>query len=220
MARWLAPLALAALAISAQGCGGASPPEPAPTPAAATVTPEPTPTPEPSPTPTPSPTPSALQRLDDGGYRGLITVKGTRLTAAAWRDRDRMYVTDHHTGAIRLVNVETGDIDVVHEGLGLTIPQGLTVLHGRLYVTDMGNVCAVLEAAFGVCGSDYRKMQKDELLGLVSATGARLLSYRIDDSGNLSDERIVLDNVVSIQRDHSANGLANDGEYVYVSIGH
>ena len=221
MARWLALLALAALAIGAQGCGGASPPEPAPTPA--TVAPEPTPTataaPEPSPEPTPEP--GALQRLDEGGYRGLITVRGANLTAAAWLDRDRMYVATYG-GAILLVDVETGAVRTVLEGL--TIPQGLTVLHGRLYVTDMGNACAEMEAFGGSgCRVDLLKMQEsapDALLRLLSRVSTRILSYRIGDDADLSGERVVLDRVMSISRDHSPNGLANDGEYVYAAIGH
>lgn len=132
-----------------------------------------------------------------------------------------MYVADY-AGAIRLVNVETGDVGIVREGLA--IPRGLTVLHGRLYVTDMGNACAEMEAVGGdgcrIHYLEWRDSDPDGLLELLSRISARVLSYRIDDSGNLSDERIVLEHVMSISRDHAPNGLANDGVYVYVAIGH
>ena len=72
-----------------------------------------------------------------GGYCGMLT-PGGQLTAAAWLDHDRMYLADLE-GRIRLLNVGTGEIWTVRTGLSM--PQGLTVLHGRLYVTDMGSVC-------------------------------------------------------------------------------
>ena len=72
-----------------------------------------------------------------GGYCGMLT-PGGQLTAAAWLDDQRMYLADLE-GRIRLLNVETGELWTVRTGLSM--PQGLTVLHGRLYVSDMGNVC-------------------------------------------------------------------------------
>ena len=51
-------------------------------------------------------------------------------------------------------------------------------------------------------------------------THARILSYRVHESGNLSDRQTVVDGLISVRSDHAPNGLANDGEYVYASIGH
>lgn len=162
-----------------------------------------------------------------GGYCGMLT-PGGQLTAAAWLDHDRMYLADLE-GRIRLLNVETGEMWTVQ--MGLSMPQGLTVLHGRLYVTDMGSVCRgmwdeqeSLEAAgFDVvspCSLNFMGRITDVALRHLEKHTARVLSYRIDREGNLDDEMVVLDRVIAIDREHSPNGLTNDGEYVYVSIGH
>ena len=54
----------------------------------------------------------------------------------------------------------------------------------------------------------------------LSRVDARILSYQIDDSGALNDRQVAVDKLVATGRDHGPNGLANDGEYVYASIGH
>ena len=162
-----------------------------------------------------------------GGYCGMLT-PGGRLTAATWLDHDRMYLADL-AGRIRLLNVETGEMWTVRTGLSM--PQGLTVLHGRLYVTDMGSVCRGmreeperLEAAgfdvFSSCNLNFKGRITDVTLKHLGKYTARVLSYRIDGEGNLDDEMVVLDRIIAIDREHSPNGLTNDGEYVYVSIGH
>ena len=74
------------------------------------------------------------------GYCGIFEIGG-RLTTATWLDDERMYLADWD-GNLRLVNVRTGARRIVIEGL--SVPQGLTVLDGRLYVTDMGNVCELI----------------------------------------------------------------------------
>ena len=74
------------------------------------------------------------------GYCGQLE-PGERLTAAAWLDDDRMYLADH-AGNIRLLNITTGGIKTVLTGL--TAPQGLTALDGRLYVSDTGNLCDLI----------------------------------------------------------------------------
>ncbi len=157
----------------------------------------------------------------DDGYCGQITTY-VLPTAAAWLDDDRMYVA-YYGGTIELIDVESGKRIKVLEGL--SIPQGLTVLDGRLYVTDMGGVChRMLEdetVSQGRCRRDDFKAWPDrKRVEFLRATGARILSYRIDSTGGLSDQRVIEDRILSWDRDHSANGLTNDGEYVYVSIGH
>ena len=49
---------------------------------------------------------------------------------------------------------------------------------------------------------------------------ARILSYRVDEQGGLDDEQVIADRILSLDRQHSPNGMTNDGEYVYVSLGH
>lgn len=58
------------------------------------------------------------------------------------------------------------------------------------------------------------------MLAVLALTDSRIVSYAIGEAGALSGERVVADGIMSMSRDHSPNGLANDGEYVYVSIGH
>ena len=111
-------------------------------------TPTPRPTLQPTSTPVPLPTPAlAVEDCDGSGYCGRLEA-GVRVTAAAWLDDDRMYLAGWD-GSIRLLNVETGDVATALEGLayprGLTYPQGLTVLGGRLYVTDVGNACQLMQ---------------------------------------------------------------------------
>ena len=218
-------LALAsAVALGALACGGDDPAPPPYRAALAGPTAEPTPSPEPGAEPAPSPelTPPAsglLRRVDAHGYRGLITYVPGGLLTAAWLDHDRMYVADMQ-GRIQLVDVRRGRRQVVLEGL--VNPQGLTVLDGRLYVTDMGNACAEIDRVTGrtTCSTPYLDMEFGVVVALLSRISSRILSYDIDGAGRLSGQRIVADRIMSISRDHSPNGLANDGEYVYVSIGH
>ncbi len=165
--------------------------------------------------------------LERGGYCGMLT-PGGMLTAAAWLDDHRMYLTDLE-GRIRLLNVRTGELRTVKTGLSM--PQGVTVLRDRLYVTDLGNVCQGirdeaerLEAArFRVlpwCKILMSRRPNDVLLEHLAQYTARIFSYRIDETGNLDTEQVIVDRIVVIGRDHSPNGLTNDGNYVYVSIGY
>lgn len=163
-----------------------------------------------------------------GGYCGMLT-PGGQLTAAAWLDDQRLYLADLE-GRIRLLNVETGELWTVRTGLSM--PQGLTVLHGRLYVSDMGNVCEgmveereKLEAAGltvrSTCNLSMASSEPSDVLwDHLTKYTARIRSYRIGENGNLDDERVVLDRIIAIDREHSPNGLTNDGEYVYASIGY
>ena len=160
-----------------------------------------------------------LEPCVEDGYCGAFAVGG-RLLTAAWLDDERMYLTDTQ-GRIRLLNVDTGDIETVLEGL--TIPQGLTVLEGRIYVSELNNFCQLTKELTpqdsDECprppSMDYRDAQKDFL----SRVDARILSYRMDEIGRLDDRRIVVDRLPAWTNRHSPNGLTNDGEYVYASIG-
>ncbi len=154
---------------------------------------------------------------DDAGYCGQLNPGGLP-TAATWLDDERMYLADY-AGFIRLLNVESGETITVLEGL--SIPQGLTVLDGRLYVTDMGNVCHLIgDDPWRCSGEGFGALTDKQKVEFFQTAGARILSFRIDRQGSLSDQRVLEDRILSHSRDHSANGLTNDGEYVYVSIGH
>ena len=197
----------------------ATPIPPTATPIPPTATPiPPTATPVP---PTATPTPQ-YELLQPGG----------RLTAAAWFDDDHMYIADYE-GSIRLLNIRTGEVRKVLDGL--SIPRGLTILDDRLYVSEMGNVCERMYEYLEWLedGSDRRYLAWCVLRGIkawsavdeimvryVLLTHARILSYRVHESGYLSDRQTVVDGLISISGDHAPNGLANDGEYVYASIGH
>lgn len=151
------------------------------------------------------------------GYCGVFVVGGQLLTAA-WLDDERMYLSDME-GSVRLLNVETGEVKTVLEGL--THPQGLTVLGGRLYVSDLGNY-RQLTMELGRCLEECRASEEGRakyLQEFLSRISARVLSYRIDEFGELAGERIVVDGLPTRGVHLSVNGLTNDGEYVYVSIG-
>ena len=150
----------------------------------------------------------------EDGYCGVFTVGG-QLLAAAWLDDERMYLSDM-AGSIRLLNVETGDVRTVLEGL--TRPQGLTVLDDHLYVSDLGNVCQLLKEMTGdrTCGRWPSGAETE----FYSRASARILSYAVDDSGELGDRQLVADKILAMGTEHSPNGMINDGEYVYVSIGY
>ena len=143
-----------------------------------------------------------------------------------------MYIADYE-GSIRLLNIRTGEVRKVLDGL--SIPRGLTILDGRLYMSEMGNVCERMYEYLEWLedGSDRRHLEwcvlrriKDDspvdeiTVRYALLTHARILSYRIHESGYLSDRQTVVDGLISISGDHAPNGLANDGEYVYASIGH
>ncbi len=153
---------------------------------------------------------------DADGYCGLFKLE-TGITAAAWLDDARMYLADFG-GSIHLLNVESGEIKTLLLN-DLRIPQGLTVLGGRLYATDMGNVCDVLPKAGELLESCKRDVTGREF-EFHRVAGARIFSYRIDPDGGLSDRRVIEDRILSRHRDYGPHGLATDGEYVYVSIGH
>ncbi len=150
------------------------------------------------------------------GYCVRLEVGG-RLTAAAWLDDRRMYLADWE-GRIRLLNVETGGVTTALEGL--SIPRGLTVLDGRLYVSEMGNVCQLIEMLEAGRGAGCKRWPSGAETDFFGRASAQILSYKIDDSGGLSERQVVVDRIISWEKDHAPNGLANDGEYVYVSIGH
>ena len=162
---------------------------------------------------TPAATPAPAGPCEEYGDCGLLE-PGGQLTAATWLDDDRMYLADWE-GRVQLLNVETGEVETVLEGL--SVPQGLTVLDGRLYVSDMGNVCGLFETEQEItqCRASDRSS-----IDLLSRSSAQILSYRIGQDGALTDRQVVVDKLLSVGRDHSPNGLVNDGEYVYVSIGH
>ena len=193
------------------------PPTATPMPPTATLAP-PTATPVP-PTATPSPQ-----------YK-LLTPHG-RLTAATWFDDDHMYIANFE-GSIRLLNIRTGETRIALRGL--SIPRGLTILDGRLYISDMGDVCNrmyeyleyfegeyewhLISCIFPGIKGDYEGYS-EVVVNFALLTQARILSYRVHESGYLSDRQTVVDGLISVRHDHAPNGLANDGEYVYVSIGH
>ena len=144
-----------------------------------------------------------------------------------------MYIADYE-GSIRLLNIRTGEVRKALDGL--SIPRGLTILDGRLYMTEMGDVCERMYEYLEWLedGSDRRHLKwcvfrridgdhafTDELtVRYILLTQARILSYRVHESGYLSDRQTAVDGLISISGDHAPNGLANDGEYVYASIGH
>ena len=204
--RWL--LSFMLLAVMAAACGtgrSAAPAEPtAPNRAFAPI-------------PTSSPIHmDVLTPCVEDGYCGVLEVGGT-LLAAAWLDDERMYLTDIQ-GRIRLLNVETGEVAIVLEGL--SAPQGLTVLDGRLYVSDLGNYCELtmeLNPDESVTKCIYRRTNTEK--EFLSRIDARILSYRIDEFGGLDDQQVAVDRLPARDIDNSPNGLANDGEYVYASVG-
>ena len=166
--------------------------------------------------------------LERGGYCGRLE-PGGQLSAATWLGDDRMYLADLE-GRIRLLDVETGETRTVVTGL--SNPQGLTILHDRLYVTDMGDVCERMrEEEERLNAEGLRVFHSDctihvpgyegvYLLEFLGRTGSRLLSYRIGEDGGLDDRQVILDRIITVKRAHSPHGLTNDGESVYVSIGH
>ena len=200
------------------------PPTATPVPPTATLVPPtatlvpPTATPAP-PTATPMPQYELLQ-------------PGGRLTAAAWFDDDHMYIADYE-GSIRLLNIRTGEVRKAIGGL--SIPRGLTILDRRLYVSEMGDICDRMYEYIEYfhererwfienCILQTVKYDSEDhleaLLNYALLTHARILSYRVLETGNLTDRQTVVDGLISVRRDHAPNGLANDGEYVYASIGH
>ena len=155
---------------------------------------------------------------------------GSRPTAAAWFDDNHMYIADY-AGSIRLLNIRTGEARKVIDSL--SIPRGLTILDGRLYVSEMGSVCTRMYEYLEYLADDserhlqacvlrwIKRMHKNEVIvRFVLQNHARILSYRVHESGNLSDRQTVVDGLISVGHAHAPNGLANDGEYVYASIGH
>ena len=164
---------------------------------------------------TPAAPVAATDPCHESGYCGIFAVGGG-LLAAAWLDDTRMYLADWE-GRIRLLDVTSGGVDPVLEGL--SGPRGLTVLEGRLYVSELGNTCELYHELFAKrsCGGKDELRQDMEFLSRVNA---RIVSYGIDASGALGDRQIVVDKIIAGDGAHSVNGLTNDGEYVYASIGH
>ena len=128
-----------------------------------------------------------------------------------------MYLADRN-GQLRLLNVVTGEIKTALEGL--SFPKGMTVLEGRLYITDMGNVCALLtKEERRVCRPLLDRSNR-QILELLRQSSARVLSYRIDAAGELDDRQVALEGILGISKKHGPNAVTNDGEWVYVSIAH
>ncbi len=145
---------------------------------------------------------------------------GGQLIAATWLDDDLMYLAGYD-GNIRLLDITTGAAATVISGL--TIPRGLTVLDDRLYVSDLGNLCAVIEELPGTDAENawcrLFGQDRERYLDALMRVSARIMSYRIDRNGRLDQPQIVLDRIVTTLVDHGPNGLVNDGEWIYASIG-
>ena len=172
----------------------------------------------PLPTATPTARPALAAACRDYGYCKLLETGDGRLTAAAWLDEQWMYLADYE-GKLRLLNVETGELQTALTGL--LRPQGLTVLDGRLYVSNMGSVCEALQRQAGepdICF--ITGISPEEQMEVLLTSRAEILSYAIGPEGELSDRQVVVDNILSPDESHSANGLTNDGEWIYASIGH
>lgn len=180
-----------------------------------------TPTPPPSPAPV-TPRPVVLPgTCDHNGYCGAFQVGG-QLHAATWLDADRMYLADA-AGNIRLLNVTTGAVATVLTGDGYY--KGITLLDGRLYLSDSGPLRTALLAA-GESGRDANlkialtARPVPDLLEFARQFGGQVVSYQTGPDGSLSDRQVVIDHIAAFDLYHGANGLTNDGEYVYLSIGH
>ena len=173
------------------------------------------------------------QACDASGYCGEFIVGGP-LHAATWLDDDRMYLADGE-GNIRLLNVVNGQARTVRSDPALY--KGITLLDGWLYLSDVEPMCAALRAVRASSESLQEatshfsnlrcpriflrnSLMPDLLEALGQGTGGQVLAYRVDSVGNLSDRKVVIDRVAGFDLHHSLNGLANDGEYVYASIGH
>ena len=159
-----------------------------------------------------------IETCHESGYCGVFSVGGG-LLAAAWLDDRRMYLADME-GRIRLLDVETGRVETMLEGL--VMPRGLTALGGRLYVSELGNTCELIKERTGAGGNDNCNTVFDWQIKLeiLSRVNAKILAYGIDDSGALNDRQVVADRIIASSLGMGVNGLVNDGEYVYVSISH
>ena len=167
-------------------------------------------------TATPTARPSLAAACRGYSYCKLLE-PGDWLTAAAWLDAEWMYLADYQ-GKIRLLNVATGEVKTALTGLSK--PQGLTVLDGRLYVSSLGNVCEVLQQQAGDPDICYRsEISVADQMEVLLTSRAEILSYAIGPEGSLSDRQVVVDNILSANESHSPNGLTNDGEWIYASIG-
>ena len=173
------------------------------------------------------------EACDASGYCGEFTVGGP-LHAATWLDNDQMYLADGE-GNIRLLNVVSGQVRAIRSDPSLY--KGITLLDGWLYLSDVEPMCAALRAVRASSQSlqeatrHFRNLRcpriflrnslmPDLLETLGKKAGGQVLAYRVDPAGNLSDRKVVIDRVASFDLHHSLNGLTNDGEYIYVSIGH
>ena len=142
-----------------------------------------------------------------------------------------MYIASME-GNIWLLNVYTGEARKVLDGLA--VPQGLTIMDGRLYISHLGDNCHLLywytraakRESLEACRfkeSPESGLSYDDKVAmyteLVKRSNAEVLSYRINDAGDVLDKRVAADKIISIDYSHSLQGLDNDGEYVYATIG-
>ena len=173
------------------------------------------------------------ETCDAGGYCSEFTVGGS-LHAATWLDANRMYLADGE-GNIQLLNIRTGQARTVLSKPALY--KGITLLDGWLYLSDLEPMCAALRAvresnqAVQEATRDFRTLNCPRIFlrrslmpalleTLGKGAGGQVLAYRVDPAGNLSDRKVVINRVATFDWHHSLNGLTNDGEYVYLSIGH
>ena len=167
---------------------------------------------------------------DDGVCR-VRTGLGYFLTAATPFDEGRFY-TAHLDGTVALFDERAGESRIVVQGLSM--PQGLVVADGRLYASHLGNYCRELAASEhlltevnpATCTFKARHLvdgvaAEDALADLARRTSGEIVSMAISpETGELTDYRVELDDLPVQGRDHSPNGLAFAGGWVYASIGH
>lgn len=177
--------------------------------------------------PTATPAPAEPVIAADGYWR-KYEIDG-QLSAGVWLDEERMYIASLE-GDIWLLNADDGEARKVVEGLA--VPQGLTIMGGRLYVSHLGINChlmywyidahtnpELLDGCRFKAHSEIRAERIEMFTELAKRSDAEILSYGIEESGDLSGGQAVVDKIVSTDLSHSVQGLANDGEYVYATIG-
>jgi len=179
----------------------------------------------------PEATTTTLPPARDNRFETLagFDLPGVPMGIAVDPERDLAYLSLGEGTIVRfapssLIVGDAPDFEVVADGL--ESPRGIEIAGDRLIVAELGHL--LCDPQFPHChgtdipGVDTSKpaaVRKAEAEILRESSG-RVVSYAIDETGDLSDRTVVLDGLPVVNTTHGINGitLGPDG-HLYVSIG-
>jgi hypothetical protein len=184
----------------------------------------------PTTTTTAEPETTTLPRSKDGRFQVVAVpeLPGAPLGIAVDAERDLGYLTLGEGTIVRFrpSSLAEANPEFVPVADGLEFPRGVVIVGDELVVSELGPLLCVPafprcqgEDVPGVDPSDRAAVKRAEA-AILAASSGKVLAYRIDADGGLSDRRVLIDGLPVADSLHGVNALTlgPDG-HVYLAIG-